>query len=426
MPAWAEGRNTVANTIKLREQRATEARQMRDLIDLAEREDRDLTAEERQTYDRLETSVDSIGDRVERIEKNEALDAKLSKTFDMLPGDAAPHAESGDDEAYSETFNEFMRFGMADMGTEGRQLMAARRQEVKNAAAVGTGSAGGFTVPPAFRAVMVETMKAFGTMLTESEFISTESGATMPWPGNDDTGNIGEQLGENSPATAQDLAFTQSQLDAYMFSSKIVLASLQFLQDSTVSEQWLARKLGERIGRILSSKFTVGAGTTTPDGIMVSATIGVTGSGSIATTKGIAYDDLIDLQESLDPAYGNSPNAKFMMHQSVRKAIRKLKDTTGLPIWQPSVQVGAPDMLLGRPAIVNNDMATLAQNSLSLGYGDIRTAYVTRNVTGSAILLRLAERYAENAQVGFIAFDRWDGTLQDANAFKAFKTTPTA
>lgn len=90
------------------------------------------------------------------------------------------------------------------------------------------------------------------------------------------------------------------------------------------------------------------------------------------------------------------------------------------------MQVGAPDMLLGRPAIVNNDMATLAQNSLSLGYGDIRAAYVTRNVTGSAMLLRLSERYAEFGQVGFIAFDRWDGTMQNANAFKSFKTTPTA
>ena len=79
----------MANTIKLREQRATEARQMRDLIDLAEREDRDLTGEERQTYDRLETSVDALGDRIDRIEKSEALDAKLSKTFDMLPGEMA-------------------------------------------------------------------------------------------------------------------------------------------------------------------------------------------------------------------------------------------------------------------------------------------------------------------------------------------------
>lgn len=419
---------TVASTTALRAQRANIWEQMKALTNLAEAADRDFTAEEKASYEKMEADLDSIGARVERLEKESALDAKLDKIVDMPGGviDAQPKDKSSDDE-YAEAFNEYLKSGISDMSTEGRKLMALQRTEIKNAAlGVGSGSIGGYTVPPAFRAIMVETMKAYGVMLTESEFISTESGVTMPWPTNDDTANVGEQVGENTEVGYQDIVFGQAQLDAYFFSSKLVKASLPFLQDSTVSEQWLARKLGERIGRILSSKFTVGAGTTTPDGIMVSATIGVTGSGSIATTKGVAYDDLVDLQESLDPAYGNSPNAKWMMHQTVRKVIRKIKDSTGAPIWEPSMQVGAPDMLLGRPAIVNNDMATLAQNSLSLGYGDIRAAYVTRNVTGSAMLLRLSERYAEFGQVGFIAFDRWDGTMQDANAFKSFKTTPTA
>lgn len=422
----------MANTTKLREQRASEYKQWRAIIDGAEAEDRALTAEEKQTADRLEASIDSLEERAVNQEKAEKLEAKLDKIVDM-PGGLfdGQHGSGGneDDEAYASAFGEYMKFGMADLGSESRQLMAARRsndKDIKNAAGVGSGSIGGYTVPPAFRAIMVETMKAYGVMLGESEFIPTDTGVNLPWPSNDDTGNVGEQLGENSAAAAQDLAFGTNSLDAYMFSSKIVLASLQFMQDSNVSEQWLAKKLGERIGRILSSKFTVGAGTTTPDGIMVSATIGVTGSGSIATTTGIAYDNLVDMQESLDPAYGNHPNAKWMMHQSMRKVIRKLKDTTGRPIWEPSTQVGTPDVLLGRPVVINNDMATVAVNSLSLGYGNIQGAYVTRNVNGSSILLRLAERYAEYGQVGFLAFDRWDGTMQDANAFKSFKTTPTA
>ena len=273
---------------------------------------------------------------------------------------------------------------------------------------------------------MVETMKAHGVMLTESEVINTDTGASLPWPTNDDTGNVGAILSENTQVTEQDVAFGTASLDAYMFTSKLVRASIQFLNDSPNSERWLARKLGERIGRILSQMATVGTGTAQPDGIMVSAGIGVTGAGSLATTSGISYDNLVDLQESLDPAYGSDPNCKWMMHQSMRKAVRKIKDTTGRPIWEPSLQAGAPDVLLGRAALVNNDMATVAQNSLSLGYGNIRAAYVLRNVTGSASLLRLTERYADFLQVGFLAFERWDGTLQDSNAFKTFKTTPTA
>lgn len=51
---------------------------------------------------------------------------------------------------------------------------------------------------------------------------------------------------------------------------------------------------------------------------------------------------------------------------------------------------------------------------------------MTRQVAGSASLLRLTERYADYLQVGFLAFERWDGTLQDAGAFKVMQTTPTA
>lgn len=417
----------MATTTELREKRASVWQQMQDLVNLAEREDRDFTAEERATYSRMESDLDTLGDRAERIERMEALNSRLSQPSGRPEGLFGSDRDHDEDEArYGEAFSEWMRVGISDMDTDSRRVMASRRQEFKNAAAVGTGSAGGFTVPPAFRTIMVETMKAFGIMLSESEDISTDTGASLPWPTNDDTGNIGEQVGENSPATEQDLTFGQASLDAYIYSSKIVRASLAFIQDSTVSEEWLARKLGERVGRILSQKFTTGAGGTTPDGIMTSATVGVTGTGSLATTGGITYDNLVDVQESLDPAYGGHPNCKWMMHQTARKAIRKLKDSTGKPIWEPSVQAGAPDLLMGRPALINNDMAAFAQNSLSLGYGNIRAAYVTRTVTGSAALMRLVERYAEYGQVGFLSFERWDGTLQDPSAFKAFKTTATA
>ena len=414
------------NTKQLREQRASIWEQMKALADLAEHENRDLTAEEKASWEKMETDLDSLGDRADRAERMAALESKLSQPAgrpDGLFAGGADDSAAEDDQVYAEAFSRFVRRGMAQ-ATPDQQ--AALQQRFQNAAAVGTGPAGGYTIPPAFRAIMVETMKAFGVMLTEAELVETDTGANMPWPTNDDTGNLGAILAENAPITEQDVAFGQASLDAYMFTSKLVRASIQFLQDSPNADAWLARKLGERIGRIKSQMFTVGTGASQPDGIVVSAPIGVTGTGSLATTGGIAYDNLVDLMESLDPAYGDHPDAKWMMHQTARKAIRKLKDSTGKPIWEPSVQAGVPDTLIGRPVRVNNDMATVAQNSLSLGYGNIRAAYVIREVIGSSALLRLTERYADNLQVGFIAFERADGTLQDVNAFKTFKTTATA
>lgn len=188
---------------------------------------------------------------------------------------------------------------------------------------------------------------------------------------------------------------------------------------------WLPRKLGERVGRILNQHFTTGTGTGQPDGIVTSATVGVTGTGSLATTGGISYDNIVDLIEALDPAYGGQDGLQFMFHQSVRAALRKLKDSQGRPLWEPSLQAGAADQFAGYSYIINNDMATLATNSKSLLFGAIDQAYVIRLVTGLQTM-RLTERYADYLQVGFLAFQRADGTLQDANAVRVFQTTATA
>lgn len=169
-------------------------------------------------------------------------------------------------------------------------------------------------------------------MLQEAEVIYTDSGANLQWPTNDDTANVGAILAENSQVTEQDVTFGTASIDSYMYTSKLVRASLQFLQDNAINaDSWLAERLGVRVGRILNQHFTTGTGTAQPDGLVTGATVGATSTGSFATTGGISYDSLIDLVESLDPAYGGGPGLKFMAHQTARKAIRKIKDSQGRP-----------------------------------------------------------------------------------------------
>jgi HK97 family phage major capsid protein len=426
-------------TQQLREQRANVWSQMQEVFDLATKEGRNPTAEENAKYDKAEAEFDSLEQQIERQERYEAKAAKVNTV--ERPGAAATVTASiseDDDEteaAYDRVFASYLKRGVLDMSTEDRQLLQnnfKQDADIRNAAGVGTGSAGGYTVPPLFRDRFVETMKWYGPMLQEAEVITTNTGANLQWPTNDDTGNVGAILAENTQVSEQDVTLGTASLDAYMYTSKLVRVSFQLLNDKPDFDTWLARKLGERIGRILNQHFTTGTGTSQPDGIVTSATVGVTGSGSLATTGGISYDNIVDLVEALDPAYGNAdggsgeaPGLKFMGHQSVRKALRKLKDSQNRPLWEPSVQAGAPDNLLGYPFRINNDMATVAQNSKSLLFGNIRQAYVIR-IVNELTTLRLTERYADFLQVGFLGFERADGTMQDANAVRVFQTTPTA
>jgi len=407
---------------KLRDQRANIWEQAKALLDSGLD-----SAEKVQTYERMESDLDALDANIERAERAERREANYGRLVGVPSGihNAPAAVDDVDDEHLNKVFAQFLRRGINALGSEDRALMESRFDtSIQNAAGVGSGAAGGYTVAPLFRDKFVETQKAFGVMLQEAEVIETDTGANLQWPTNDDTANVGAILAENTQVTEQDVTFGTAALDAYMYTSKLVRASLQFLQDRPDADAWLARKLGERVGRILNSHFTVGSGTAQPDGIVTSATVGVTGTGSFASTGGISGDNLIDLTEAIDPAYA-AGELKFMMHQTARKAARKLKDSQGQYLWQPSLQAGVPSTLAGYPVVVNNDMATLAASSKSVIFGDIRQAYVIRIVRGLTVL-RLVERYADYLQVGFLAFERADGTLQDGNAVRVFQTTATA
>ena len=413
---------------QLREQRANVWEQMKEVMDRADREGRDMSAEESAIYDRAETDLDRIDDTIQKREKFEARAEAYSQV--ETPGAAAAMAlgDEGADDGYARAFTSYLRGGLLDMSAEDRKVLQSgfvAGEQFKMAQGVGTNSAGGYAVAPEFRDKLVETMKYFGPMLNKAELITTDTGANLQWPTNDDTSNVGAILAENTQASSQDLTLGTASLDAYMYTSKLVLVSFQLLQDSAFDfEAYLTRKLGERLGRIINQHATTGTGSSQPDGIMLPAAT-ITGTGSLASTGGVSYDNLVDLLESVDPAYAGLNDLGWMMHQTARKAIRKLKDSQNRPLWEPSVKAGVADTLLGYPMELNNDMATVAQNAKSIGFGSIRSAYVIRLVTNVATL-RLTERYADYLQVGFLAFQRADATLQDANAWKIFQVTATA
>jgi len=414
--------------------------EMQSILDTAETEGRDLSGEEIHRYDQLEADLQNESSALEAVRANARIrsgHAARAGEFGAAASEGAPpvarEEEPGSPEArYSDAFLTYVRQGQAAMETEDRQVLRQGWVDGKQlrAQGVATGAAGGFTVPQGFRARMVETMKFFGAVRRVAEVITTETGAALPWPTNDDTANIGALLAENTQATEQDLTLGTNQLDAFMYTSKIVRVSFQLLQDSAFDlEPWLARKLGIRIGRIQNQHFTTGTGTAQPEGIQTNSVIGVTLATGNTTT--ITYDGLIDLIHSVDPAYRygsetdqGPQSGQFMLSDTALGTLRKLKDSQGRPLWEPGLQVGQPDSLLGHRFVINNDMPVPAANVKSVLFGDFREGYVIRDVR-DVFLLRLEERYADFAQVGFVSFARSDGQPQDLGAYKALRQSAT-
>lgn len=388
-----------------------------------------LSAEDEATYERLEVDMDKAEAAYNRDMAHAAREAHFNSVDrsgvigGAGQGGGKPD-QSPQEAAYLDAFQAYIR--NQPMTAQQQAAISSGMTEIKGAAGVGTGSAGGFLVPPAFRQKLVEQMTFVAAMRQYAEVITTDTGANLPWPTVNDTSNEGAILGENTALSEQDVTFGQASLDSYMYTSLLVRVSLQLLNDNAFDlNSWLPRALGARIGRVQNRHFTVGTGTGQPDGIVTSATVGTTGTGSFAGVGGsVTYNNLIDLIDSIDPAYQNA-NSRFMMSQTVRKSIRKLVDGQQRPLWEPSIQVGVPDVLLGYPLSLNNYVPAPAQNAKTIVFGDIREAYVIRDVSDLAVM-RLVERYAEFLQVGFFAFQRSDGTLQNASAAKVFQMTPTA
>jgi HK97 family phage major capsid protein len=408
-------------TTTLREQQANIWSNMTEIMDKASAESRDLTVDEQTTYDKLEVDLDGLDNRIKREERHEnrATEfARVDRSGVIAPDGTELDSESAD--IYNEAFQIFVQNGMSDLDVAHRQalragFMKADPKEIRAAAGIGTGSAGGYLVPQGFRQTIVEKMKAYGAVQQVATVLNTNTGAVLPWATNDDTGNVGALLAENTAAAEQDFTIGTAQLGAYKYTSKLVRVSLEFLQDVDWldAEGFIQRKFAERLGRIHNQHFTTGTGSSQPQGIVTGATSGVTAAGAAVFTA----DELIDLQHSVDPAYRNE-RSKFMLSDTALKAARKLKDSQNRYLFQTNTTGDVPSLLAGSEYIVNQDMAVPATGVKSILYGDFEAGYVVRLVRAFE-LIRLEERYAEFGQVGFIGFDRADGLVQDASAYKA-------
>lgn len=388
---------------------------MNDIRAAAESENRDLTAEERANWDAAEARLTEVSGDIERLERFTKLD-KVDRSQVVVAGGGEDRqdATAERDKRYAEAFNTYLRRGMSALTGEDQQLLMQRFEARDQGAANDT--LGGYLVPEGFRNIVTETMKAYGGLLAVCTVITTSTGADLPWPTNDDTGNEGEFLAENTQLGSQDVTFGQRKLQAHTVNSKIVRVAIQLLQDSAFDlDTWLPRKLGERIGRRAARAFTQGTGIDQPEGITQNVATGATGTGTIASGTAYAYNDLVDLEHSVDPAY--RARARYVLHDSALKHIRKLKDSQGRPLWVPIPAPGFPPTINGYEYTVDNSMPAVAVNSKSVAFGDFQAGYVVRQVQGIQAL-RLTERYADFLQVGFLGFSRLDGKVDDASALR--------
>lgn len=397
--------------LELREKRAKAWEAAKNFLDSKRGADGLLSAEDVSTYDKMEADVVNLGKEIDRLERQAALDAELSKPVNT-PLTGKPAAMTGEEKTgrasaeYRRSFWNVMRSKMPS-------------HEIMNALQVGTDSEGGYLVPDEFERTLVEALEEQNIFRTLAHVIQTSSGdRKIPVVASKGTASW---VDEEGAIPESDDAFSQVSIGAYKLGTMIKVSE-ELLNDSVFDlEAYISREFARRIGNKEEEAFFTGDGTGKPLGVLAEtggAEIGVTAAAAAAFTA----DEVFDLFYSLKAPYRKS--AIFLMNDSSVKALRKLKDSNGQYLWQPSLTAGTPDTLMGRPVYTSAFMPAMAADAKSILFGDLSYYWVADRQGRS--FRRLGELFAPNGQVGFLATQRVDGKLILPEAVKVMQMKASA
>lgn len=407
-----------------REKLVAEARERLDQID--KNTDESRATELGEQHDRAMAELDRLDKRIadeERLERAEKATEEKRASMRPNPGDGEARGAADDGQPeYRAVFLKFLAGGGDPSALDPEERAVLRRGYDDGASKelrvqTTSNAAGGYTVPTELFNEIVKSMALTGPMYDPgvTRELMTTAGNPIKVPTVDDTAKSAALHTEGSALTddnSEDATFGQKSLDAYVYDTEFLKISLELLQDSAFNvESFIGEMLGERLGRKANSILTTGTGTSQPNGIVTASTLGVTA----AAVAAITFDEVIDLEHSVDPAYRQSPKAGYMLNDTTLKALRKLKNGDGSYLWQAgNVQQGVPATLNGRKFYINQAMASPATGNKTMIFGDLGKYFVRK--VGVPVVGVLRERFWPD--VGMAGLIRLDGELSDTAAVK--------
>lgn len=322
-----------------------------------------------------------------------------------------------DQVAYKSAFNLFLRKG-DDNG------LADLQRKAYNA---GSGPDGGFLVLPEMDSEIIRVVSVVSAIgrLARNVTIGTDtfkkvaktSGMAARRVGPGSTG------GETATPKYAELEFTAHTAEAepWVFN--------ETLEDAIIDlEMDLANEASIAFAELAGSEFAIGTGVGSARGITAYDTVansayawgklGYVKSGAAgdfaATTPG---DAIIDLQHALKAQY--RPGAAFVMGDATLAKVRQMKDGSGnFYLWQPDPLAGFGGRLLGSPVEIDDNMPTLAGNSLSIAYGNFAQGYVVVNRSGTVVI---RDNITAKGKTKFNFRRRFGGGVQNFEAIKLMK-----
>lgn len=381
--------------------------------------------------EKLGSSMDSLSemkskleDALAKLNRPSAADAKSEsdlekevKAFNQMrvasnPGVKIDSVSADEYKQYCSGFWELARKGNIDW----------LKPEERKAMSVGTDSDGGYLVPAPTVGRIVQKVfdlspiRQIATVMTIStdslEGINDLDEAAYGW--------VGETAARPDTTTP---TVGKYRIEAHEMYAQ-PKATQKLLDDAAVDiEGWLAGKVADKFARAEGAAFITGTGAGMPRGLTTYPTATTDDTtrawGTLQYVKSGANgsltsaDALFDLIAAFKNAY--LQNANWVTRREVIALVRKLKDTTNQYLWQPGLQAGQPDRLLGYPIVMAQDMPALGTNSPSLAFGDFEEGYTIVDRIG---MRTLRDPFTDKPFVKFYTTKRTGGGVLNFEAIK--------
>jgi HK97 family phage major capsid protein len=410
---------SIADT--LMERRATLITKAQEMAQKGVAEDRDLTVEEQSAFDGMIAEAGKLAERAKAIKDGEDRAFDLENSFRKVTGrEPEQRGDSG-----MSSFEKWAR--EARLG-DGFDIPAVRGAEIRAARRVRSGvearamsATGGVDKDGVYGTLWEYAIATSQILLAGAQVINTADGNTLPFPratvhaSTSDTPTAANAALNASDAT---LGTVDNTVSKYTY---LTAVPTELMQDVTFDlEGYIARAGGRELGRRVQKQASAAA-------VAGFTTVGSTGPTGTSTTLGNqstvgqGSDLLVDLFHSVLVDYRT--DAAWLMADPTAAIVRKLKTSTGDPVWQPALTAGDPDLIYGKGVYIDPFLPTPAASAKTIYFGEWAALIV--RIAGGLRFERSTEAGFGNDQVLFRAIVRTGSSVLDPNAVKYFVHSAT-
>lgn len=426
---------------RLRDSRMNLWGECRKIADSAADENRALTDEEQGRFDALQDEMTKIDTRIKAMLDTEKRMKETDDAFDALSGRKPDQGQAARTAGGGEMLKEIRKWARGEDGAP--KYLEIRHDpstgpvnyRVMGTTAPGAWNTNASSVIPTdfYDQLIAHLIEVSGIMQCGPTVLNTGGGETLQIPKTTAHSSPGvppsPSLTAAQAATlpTSDPAFSMVTLSAYKFGIMLQVAR-ELIDDTAVDLLgYLAMQAGRAIGNNFGNALVNGTGSGGPNGLVNLAGT-VPGPAVTGATTGVAgapsYANLVDLEYSVIAPYRQSRSCYWLAADKTIGGFRKITDTVGRPIWEPSAVLGSPDLLLGKPLVADPFMPAMATSALAIAFGDFSQFFV--RLVGGVRFERSDDFAFGSDLVTFRAILRGDGSLVDqTGAIKMYKGAAT-